>query len=205
MKQRLRQFLSRRQKRHIVDTGRVSAAVLLPIYRKQGEYYLLLTKRTQKVKEHKGQISFPGGAQGRNETLVDTALRECAEEIGLMAEEVEVLGELDDTISRTSNYIISPFVALIPWPYQFKVNEEEVEELIEVPIAALLDSGCQRQEMETVDGEMIISYFYHYQGRVIWGATARILKQFLDIFVDVSGAQCLESPSHNRIGQTGTN
>ena len=159
--------------------------MLLPLYCKQGEYYILFTKRTQKVKEHKGQISFPGGGQEGDETLINTALRECAEEIGLMAEEVEILGELDDTISVTSNYIISPFVALIPWPYQFKVSEEEIEELIEVPISALLDRDCQRQETEIIEGEAVISYFYNYQGRVIWGATARILKQFLDIWASI--------------------
>ena len=177
--------MSRKQKHHIVDASRISAAVLLPIYCKQEEYYILFTKRTQKVKEHKGQISFPGGGQEGDETLVNTALRECAEEIGLMAEEVEILGELDDTISVTSNYIISPFVALIPWPYQFKVSEEEIEELIEVPIPALLDRDCQRQETEIIRGEAVASYFYDYQGRVIWGATARILKQFLDIWASI--------------------
>jgi 8-oxo-dGTP pyrophosphatase MutT (NUDIX family) len=189
VKQRLRQLLSQRQRRHIVDASRVSAAVLVPIYCKQGEYYLLFTKRTQKVKEHKGQISFPGGAREGEEILVNTALRECAEEIGLMAEEVEILGELDDTLSITSNYIISPFVALIPWPYQFKVNREEIEELIEVPISALLDSSYQRQETEIIEGEAVISYFYNYQGKVIWGATARILSQFLDISVNVTGGR----------------
>ena len=187
MKQRLKQFLSLRQKRRIVDASRISAAVLLPIYYKQGQYYILLTKRTEKVKEHKGQISFPGGAREGEEMLVNTALRECAEEIGLMAEEVEILGELDDTISRTSNYIISPFVALIPWPYQFQVNREEIEEIIEVPLSALLDSSYQRQETEIIEGAAVISYFYNYQDRVIWGATARILNQFLDIFAQVVG------------------
>ncbi len=185
MKQRLRALLSRRQKHHIVDASRIPAAVLLPLYCKQGEYYLLFTKRTQKVKEHKGQISFPGGGQEGDETLVNTALRECAEEIGLMAEETEVLGELDDTISLTSNYIISSFVALIPWPYQFKVSEDEIEELIEVPISALLAGNCQHQENEIMDGAVVTSYFYDYQGRVIWGATARILKQFLDIWASI--------------------
>lgn len=143
----------------------------------------MFTKRTLKVKEHKGQISFPGGAyQDGDGTLVNTALRECAEEIGLMTEEVEILGSLDDTISRTSNFSITPFVALIPWPYQFRMDEGEVEELIEAPISALLDRGCQHQETEIIDGETVTAYYYHYQGRVIWGATARILKQFLDIY-----------------------
>ena len=98
MKQKLRQALSQRQKRHIADASRVPAAVLLPIYHKQGEYYILFTKRTENVKDHKAQISFPGGAYEEGDgTLVDTALRESAEEIGLKAEVVELLGELDDT------------------------------------------------------------------------------------------------------------
>ena len=144
---------------------------------------MLLTKRTQKVKDHKGQISFPGGAREGNETLVHTALRESSEEIGLSAEEVEVLGELDDAISLTSNYVISPFVALIPWPYHFKVSEEEVDELIEAPVSAFLDGAFQHHEEENMVGEEVSSYSYHYQGKVIWGATARVLKQFLDVWV----------------------
>ena len=188
MKQRLRQALSLRQKRHIADTSRVPSAVILPIYYKQGQYYILFTKRTRKVKEHKSEISFPGGAhQDGDRTLVDTALRECTEEIGLMADRVEVLGELDDTITTTSSYIISPFVAIIPWPYPFKVDQWETEEIIEIPISALLDKDCLRQETEIVDGKAVTSYFYHYQGRIIWGATARILNQFLDIFAQVMG------------------
>ena len=182
MKERLRQILSQRQKQHIFDASRVPAAVLVPIYDKQGEYYILFTKRTEKVKEHKGQISFPGGVyQEGDGTLVSTALRESTEEIALKAEDVEVLGELDDEASVTTNYIISPFAALIPWPYQFSLNEDEAEELIEVPISVLLDKNCSEQEIETLDGKMVTSCFYHYQGRVIWGATARILNKFLDI------------------------
>jgi len=189
MKQRLKQVLSRIQKRHIVDASRVSAAVLLPIYYKQGQYYILFTKRTEKVKEHKGQISFPGGAYDSSDgTLVNTALRECAEEIGLVDYDVEVLGELDDTLTITSRYIISPFVGFIPSSYQFRVNREEIEDIIEIPISALLDKGCLRQETEIVmDGKEITSYSYHYQGQVIWGATASILNQFLSIFAQVTG------------------
>ena len=186
MKQRLRQALSLRQKRHIVTTGRVPAAVLLPIYYKQRQYYILFTKRTETVKEHKGQICFPGGAyQEGDGALVNTALRECAEEIGLMAEAIEVLGELDDTVTVTSGYTVSPFVGFIPWPHTLKVDQREVEEIIKVPISALLDTGCLRKEIKIVDGEAVTLYFYHYQGRVIWGATAKILNQFLGIFAQV--------------------
>ena len=183
VKQRLRQALSQRRKRHIVDASLVPAAVLVPIYYKQDQYYILFTKRTETVKEHKAQISFPGGAYHEGDgTLVNTALRECAEEIGLMADQVEVLGELDDIVTETSSYIVSPFVGVIPWPYQFKVCGVEVEEIIEVPISALADKSCLSLETKVIDGEAVTSYFYHYQGRVIWGATAKILHQFLDIF-----------------------
>ena len=181
--EKLRQSLSRREKQYITDSSRVPSAVLLPIYCKQGEYHILFTKRTEKVKNHKGQISFPGGAyEEQDGTLVNTALRESTEEIGLKAEDVEILGELDDTATTTSSYTISPFVAAIPWPYRFKRDKHEAEEIIEVPISALLDKDNVHLETEFIDNEVVASFFYNYQGRVIWGATARILNQFLDIF-----------------------
>ncbi len=188
MRQRLRQALSQRQKQHILDASRVPSAVLLLIYYKQGQHYILFTKRTEHVKEHKGDISFPGGAyQDEDRTLANTALRECSEEIGLIADRVEILGELDDTTTRNSGYIISPFVAIIPWPYPLEADRQETEEIIEAPISALMDKDCQHRKTEIVDGKADTAYFYHYQGRVIWGATARILNQFLDIFARVMG------------------
>jgi len=188
MKQRLRHALSLRHKRRIFATSRVPAAVLLPIYNKQEQYYVLFTKRTETVKEHKGQICFPGGVyQEGDGTLVNTALRECAEEIGLLADDVEVLGELDDVVTGTSDYIVSPFVGFIPWPHTLKVDQREAEEIIEVPISALLDKGCLREEAQIIDGETVTLYFYHYQGRIIWGATAKMLNQLLDIFAQVMG------------------
>jgi len=188
MKQRLKQALSRRQKHRIVDTSRVQSAVLVPIYYRDGEYYLLFTKRTEKVRDHKGQISFPGGAyEEQDATLLDTALRECTEEIGLAAEAVEVLGELDDTPTQTTYYVISPFVAAIPWPYQLRVDPIEVKEVIEVPISALLDKDCLRQENDPLNDGRITGYFYYCNNRIIWGATARILSQFLDIWTEVMG------------------
>ncbi len=187
MEQRLRQVLASRKVRRVRDERRELSAVLLPICHKQGEYYLVFTKRTEQVKEHKGQISFPGGAyQEEDGTLLNTALRECAEEIGLMPDNVEILGPLDDVITQTSSYIISPFVALIPWPHEFRINTDEIEEIIEALISALLDKSCLREETEIINGEAATSYFYHYQGRVIWGATARILNQFLDIVAQVA-------------------
>ncbi|MFC1911677.1 NUDIX hydrolase [Chloroflexota bacterium] len=181
MKQRLSQALSLRKKRHIVDPGRISAAVLLPIYQKQGQYQVLFIKRTDNVRAHRDEISFPGGTcEDMDKTLLDTALRECAEEIGLAAGDIEILGELDDEASVKTNYVISPFVALIPWPYPLRADGKETEEIIGIPVSALLENGFSRQEV--TDGETLTKYFYLYRGRVIWGATARILKKFLDIF-----------------------
>jgi len=189
MEQRLRHLLSRRQKQHIVDASLVRSGVIIPIYYKQGQCYLLFTKRTQQVKDHKGQISFPGGAYHEGDgTLVNTALRECAEEIGLKPSDVEILGELDDFVTQVSSYIISPFIATIPWPYQFKMNREEIEEIIEVPISALLDMSPLPQETRIIDGEEVTSFFYPYQGNVIWGATGRILNQLLDILAQAVAA-----------------
>ena len=182
IEQRLREALSKLQKRRIVGTERVAAAVLVPIFYKQGQYYILFIKRTERMRQHKGEISFPGGGRLKTDkTLLDTALRECAEEIGLPPGEVEVLGQLDDTPTTTSGYVISPFVGLIPYPYEFKGDEWEVEEIIEVPISALLDKERLQQKTTLVKGKEVTSYAYQYQGRIVWGATAEILRQFLDI------------------------
>ena len=184
VKERLKQLLNDREKLRIVDNSRVSSAVLLPIYNRQGQCHIVFIKRTETLKEHKGQVSFPGGTcEESDRTPLDTALRESTEEIGLMVDDVEVLGELDDELTTTSNYIVSPFVGVIPWPYRFRINQDEVDEIIEAPILALLDKDCLQPNTEVLNGEMVESYVYLYQGRVIWGATARILNRFLDIYI----------------------
>jgi 8-oxo-dGTP pyrophosphatase MutT (NUDIX family) len=186
VKERLKQLLNRREKLSIFAKGRVSSAVLLPLYIWQGQCHIVFIKRTETVREHRGQISFPGGTcEDVDRTLLDTALRECSEEIGLCIEDVEILGELDDELTTTSNYIVSPFVAMIPWPYQFQMNKYEVDEIIEVPVQALLDKDCRQLGIEILNGQAVESYVYYYQGRVIWGATARILNRFLDIYTRV--------------------
>jgi 8-oxo-dGTP pyrophosphatase MutT (NUDIX family) len=182
VKERLRQILAQRQKHSIRDTSRLPAAVLVPIYLRQGQYHMLFIRRTETVKVHQGQISFPGGnREEHDKSLLDTALREGAEEIGLRPQDVEILGELDDEVTTTSNYIVSPFVAIIPWPYHFRRNRDEVAEIIALPVAALLEKGCRRRYNHP-DDKTEDAYAYHCQGQIIWGATARILDKFLDIF-----------------------
>jgi 8-oxo-dGTP pyrophosphatase MutT (NUDIX family) len=183
VEEELKEILTRRIKQRITDAKMVPAAVLLPIYYKEGEVHILFTRRTENVKTHKRQISFPGGAREDDESLLQTALRESSEEIGLAPDKVKVLGELDDTVTLVTNYIVSPFVGLIPWPYDFKVDGWETDEIIEAPLPALLDDKSWHHKTEVVAGREVTAYSYHYRGDIIWGATARILHQFLDIFV----------------------
>ena len=189
MERELKEFLLKRKKKSIVDDKRVSSAVLLPIYYKENQCHILFTKRTDNVKEHKGQISFPGGAfEPADETLANTALRESAEEIGLVADRVEILGELDDTRTLTSNYVVSPFVGLISEPHEFKADGWEAERIIEVPVPALMDRNSLHEETELINGRAIEVYYYNYKGNIIWGATARILHQFLEILAQLRQA-----------------
>jgi len=164
------------------DTRRKPSAVLIPLYLKNGKYHILFIQRTGNVSVHKYQISFPGGRyEAKDGTLQETALREAEEEIGLKRKDVRILGELDDIATSGSHYVISPFVAEIPYPYDFKIDHFETQEIIEVPLDDLMQAGCREEGTTTVDEAVIPTYFYHYGKTVIWGATARILKQFLDI------------------------
>jgi 8-oxo-dGTP pyrophosphatase MutT (NUDIX family) len=181
MKEKVKQILSHRKRRSIASKDLIAAAVLVPLYEKWGEYYLLFTKRTERVSSHKGQISFPGGTCQGNEAPQTTALRESWEETGLRPEDVEILGELDDTETLSTGYIISPFVGIIPYPYQFRLSEEEVEEIIEVPISALRDKRNYKEETQFYQGKTYLACTYEYNNHIIWGATARIVRHFLDV------------------------
>jgi 8-oxo-dGTP pyrophosphatase MutT (NUDIX family) len=130
---------------------------------------------------HKGQISFPGGAYDMDDgDLTTTARREAFEEIGVRAGDVEILGSLDDESTYTSKFVITPFVGAIPYPYKFKVSRREVEELIEVPVSALLKPGRFSPETQDEEGKSHPWGHYVYGNHKITGITARILKQLLD-------------------------
>ncbi|MBM4446598.1 MAG: CoA pyrophosphatase [Chloroflexi bacterium] len=190
MKEKLRQALASRQKMRLSDRGLTEAAVLIPIFCKDGEHHILFTQRSDQVPHHKGQISFPGGARSESDaSLSDTALRESWEEIGLEAKDAEVLGELDDTPTTTSSFNISPFVAFIPYPYEFALSPYEIDGIFSVPVLALLYKANKKEEYYTFDNQVFVNYSYEYEGRVIWGATARIVKQFLEVWQAASGAQ----------------
>lgn len=184
----IRKALSQRNKRVEDLAGYMPAAVLLPLFEKAGDYHLVFTKRTETVNYHKGQFSFPGGRPHPGDrSMLDTALRETWEEIGLPPKEADVLGELDDIATYTTGFIITPFVAMIPFPHKFSANPGEVDEIIEVPLTALQDKKNFAEEILEVGGRPIMQYFYHYHDRVIYGATARIVKHFLEVLGPAAG------------------
>ena len=177
----IRNILSSRVRKVINNLSFARAAVLVPLYKKGEDCHLLFTKRTDKVKYHKGEISFPGGVFDEEDSeLEKTALREAFEEVGLKEKDVQIIGALDDIVTITG-FIITPFVGLFPYPYPFKVSEIEIAELIEAPLSFFLKGDCySEQVIFRMDREEMVDVF-QYENHIIWGATARILKQFLDL------------------------
>jgi len=179
----IREKLRAHEPRRIPLEGRPPAAVLLLLYDVDGRTHLLFTRRTELVEHHKGQISFPGGGrEERDPDLLYTALRETCEEVGVQPEDVEPIGQLDDLVTFGSNFVVSPYVGVLsgPAPYPFEHARHEVEEIIEAPLEHLLDSGNVIHEVRRVGEQEIEMQSYRFGDQVIWGATARILKQLLD-------------------------
>jgi 8-oxo-dGTP pyrophosphatase MutT (NUDIX family) len=177
----IQSILTSRQRRVIEHLPFSHAAVLVPLFQKDGDCHLLFTKRSEEVKYHKGEISFPGGVVDEEDReLIHTALREAREEIGLKESDVQIIGVLDDIVTITE-FIVTPIVGFFPYPYPFKVSEVEIAELIEVPLASLLKKDCFSEREIFRGGEREIVYAYQYGKHIIWGATARILKQFLEL------------------------
>ena len=177
----IREILNRRERRVVSHPPFPRAAVLLPLFEKEGRCWILFTKRTHQVRHHKGEISFPGGMfDDEDGDLERTALREASEEIGLKESDARILGALDDIVTVTE-FIVTPFVGVVPYPYPFKPSPVEIAELIEVPLATLLDPSCfGEKEIVHNDGKRRVEA-YQYGEHSIWGATARILRQFLDL------------------------
>jgi 8-oxo-dGTP pyrophosphatase MutT (NUDIX family) len=167
--------------RRVVPPGPlIRAAVLVPIV-DRGEAHLVFIQRSDRV-QHAGQISFPGGRIDPDDPDdLHAALREAHEEVALPPTSVEPLGMLDDTETFATQYVITPWVGLVRGPVAWQPDAHEVDRVIEVPVTALLARGCFRVERWERAGVVRDVYFYEYGDTTIWGATARILKQYLDI------------------------
>lgn len=161
------------------------AAVLVPLVCEDGILHLLFTRRTDLVHDHKGQVAFPGGSvEPQDSSLEDTALRETYEEIGILPAEIRVLGMLP-LFNTITGFLIRPVVGVIPWPYDLRLSTQEVSRVFTIPMAWLANPANRiERKMILSDGrnEKVV-FFNTYDGETLWGATARITLNFLDILV----------------------
>jgi len=165
----------------ITDESRIKcAAVLVPLVWQNDEWHLLYTRRTDTVESHKGQVSFPGGACDDGETTPEqTALREADEEIGLNPKDVKVLGRLANLIT-VSYYRITPVVGVVRWPAVFRVGEAEVARVFTIPLGWLANAS-NRWQFERPESRRALIAYHPYDGELLWGATARMTVDFLNV------------------------
>lgn len=152
--------------------------MLILVYPVHDVLYLVLTRRTDTVQNHKGQISLPGGAREDRETAADNALREANEELAIVPAGLEVLGTLTPVYVAASDYVITPVVAIAPHRPDFQPDPIEVMEVIEAPLSCLLDPAARQEEEREIRGIYAHVPFYAVGPHKVWGATAMILAEF---------------------------
>jgi 8-oxo-dGTP pyrophosphatase MutT (NUDIX family) len=155
--------------------------VLILLYPEDGRIHLPLTRRTETLEDHKGQISLPGGAREGDELLEWTALRETHEELGVAPQSVEILGVLTPLYIFLSDYCITPYVAARPDRPTFVPDPVEVAEVLEVSLAILLDPAIRHEEERVLHGVTTHVPFYQIGKHKVWGATAMVLSEFVAV------------------------
>ncbi|MBI4202574.1 MAG: CoA pyrophosphatase [Chloroflexi bacterium] len=177
----VRAALANHQPDILPDPTLKDSAVLLLLYPKEGEYCVLLNKRSMEVEFNKGEMCFPGGSKDPEDAdLVATALRESEEEMGIRPKDIIILGELSET-NTGAGFRIHPYVGTIPYPYTFTPSGIEIAEVVEVPVAHLMDPRNYVEDMRMRNGVLTRMTTFTYNEHRIFGATARILRQFLEI------------------------
>jgi 8-oxo-dGTP pyrophosphatase MutT (NUDIX family) len=191
---RLRAVLEPLEPKRYTIEGTRDAAVLIPIVSGQ-EPTVLLTVRTEHLPSHKGQISFPGGSvDDEDASPIEAALREAEEEIGLSRDEVRVIGELDSVPTFVTGYVVAPVVGWLDHLPALEANPHEVKEILEVPISHLVDENRVEPGYDH-EGRELPTEAWLWEGHVIWGATARILRNFLNHLAE---AGLIEPPGDTR-------
>jgi len=160
------------------------AAVLIPVLERNGKAFVLLTQRTEHLSSHSGQIAFPGGKIDLGESNEEAALREAHEEVGLIPEDVEILGTFGNYFSG-SGYTVAPVVGMVKGNPELTINEEEVADTFEVPLSFLMNQNNHIRESRTWREKEISYYTIPYMDhtidppveRRIWGLTAGIIRQ----------------------------
>ncbi len=159
------------------------AAVLVPLYQQAGDWHLLFTSRTDQVDVHRGQVSFPGGRQEPEESSSEAALREAQEEIGLAPGDVSILGEMNPLMTVTQ-FVVTPVVGTLPWPYELRPNAAEVARCFGVPIKWLAESSnldVEYRQLRVPGPKIPVYHFKSFDDEVIWGVTARITVSLLEL------------------------
>ncbi len=177
-KKDLRERLEQLNPRSLDHEGLRRSAVKILLMEKDGEPHVLLTKRTEKVRTHKGQISFPGGGyDDTDESILETAYRETYEEVGIPGEMIEYIGQFDDYVSIFGHHV-SCFIGSVPWPVEYIFSRDEIDDHVEAPLSIFAELKYDRIETYNHEGKDFNVYYYYYEGHEIWGLTARILTDF---------------------------
>ncbi len=176
----LRRRLAARPQERLDLEGFRQAAVLVPLLDAEAGPELLFTVRSSALSNHAGQISFPGGRLDALESLEEAARRETLEEVGLAVPFEAVLGRLDEHPSP-AGYLVTPVLALLPWPQPLKPNPAEVAAVFTVPISVLQALTPRFEERRLLEYQRRI-YFYEHEERLIWGLTGNIVRSVLELF-----------------------
>ena len=161
----------------------IASSVLILLFEERNSFNFILTLRSTKVETHKGQISLPGGVQENNESLKETALRETKEEIGVLPETIEIIGELSSIYIPLSGYKVQPYVGWVNTPPKLIPSAHEVERIIIVPVNELIDEENQTQKKTILRGIPVVMPYFSLKGEIVWGATSMILSEFKQIIV----------------------
>ena len=171
--------------RNKIDTKTVKlSAVLILLFFKNDNWHFFLTKRSQNVNHHKGQISLPGGIIEENESLQETALRETEEEIGIPSQDIQLIGRLSPFYVPVSNFKISPFVGWIEKKPRIKAYDGEVEKVFSVSINKFILKSTQKVKNDKLNGEMVKIPYFDIDNEMVWGATSIILSEFKNIILE---------------------
>lgn len=168
--------------RHPSADRLISAAVLMPLIKLDGQWHLVYTLRSSLLHEHSGQVSFPGGSrEEKDKDLIETALRESWEEIGLDPAAVTVLGQMAE-MEMVTRFTVTPVVGICQWPTPLTINPDEVDRVFSIPIDWLKDKRNQEYRVHNHLGtDFEVIYFKPYDGETVWGATAMMTLDFLEL------------------------
>jgi len=178
---RLADFYASYQPQMQATTDGVRAAVLCPLYIENELLKILFIKRSQMVRNHKGEISFPGGVkESTDSSLTVTSIRETEEEIGVKEIDITIFGGLDE-VNTSTGFLVSPFVGTIPYPYKFNLSGDEVDSLISLAVNDFLRPENEIDFYYFNGRQLSPQRAFKINGHTIWGATAKIMGQFIDL------------------------